>query len=73
MKAGKLPNGEVFDTSLQRGEPLQLKLGAGGVIQGFAKGLMDMCVGERRSITIPSKFACKYLPKFFFFPQVDLI
>lgn len=64
--AGKFADGKVFDTSVQRGQPLQFKLGSGGVIKGFERGLVGMCVNERRSIFVPSHLACN-AKKYFFF------
>lgn len=53
---GKLVTGEVFDSSLER-EPLEVKLGEGSLIPGFEKGLMDMEVEEKKTITIPKEEA----------------
>jgi len=53
---GKLNNGQVFDSSLQR-EPLEIKLGEGRLIPGFEKGLVDMKVNEKKTITIPKEEA----------------
>ncbi|KAL9058105.1 MAG: hypothetical protein Q9162_001967 [Coniocarpon cinnabarinum] len=50
---GTLENGNQFDASYDRGQPLDFKLGAGQVIQGWDKGLLDMAVGEKRKLTIP--------------------
>ncbi len=49
---GKLNDGQVFDSSLQR-EPLEVTLGQGALIPGFEKGLIDMEVDEEKTITIP--------------------
>ncbi len=49
--------GEVFDSSWDRGEPLEFPLGAGMVIEGWDKGLEGMKVGGRRKITIPPEQA----------------
>ena len=35
----------------------QFRLGRGEVIQGWDKGLVGMCVGEKRLLTIPSDLA----------------
>lgn len=53
---GKLDNGQVFDSSLDR-EPLEVKLGQGSLIPGFEKGLMDMEPKEKKTITIPKEEA----------------
>jgi len=51
---GKLfSNGNKFDSSLDRGQPLPLTLGVGQVIKGWDEGLVGMCVGEKRTLTIP--------------------
>jgi len=48
---GKLAGGQVFDSSVER-EPLEVKLGEGKLIPGFEKGLVDMAVKEKKTITI---------------------
>ena len=53
---GKLDNGQVFHSSLER-EPLKVKLGEGRLIPGFEKGLVDMKVNEKKTITIPKEEA----------------
>jgi len=45
--------GKQFDASYDRGSPLSFNLGAGRVIKGWDQGLLDMCVGEKRTLTIP--------------------
>ncbi|XP_024975203.1 FK506-binding protein 2-like [Cynara cardunculus var. scolymus] len=52
---GKLTDGKVFDSSFERGTPLEFVLGSGQVIKGWDDGLMGMCVGEKRQLTIPAK------------------
>ncbi len=49
---GKLSNGQVFDSSLDR-EPLEITLGQGMLIPGFEKGVVNMKVNEKKTITIP--------------------
>ncbi|MFI9722439.1 FKBP-type peptidyl-prolyl cis-trans isomerase [Streptomyces sp. NPDC052396] len=49
--------GEEFDASWNRGNPLEFKLGAGQVIQGWDKGIQGMKVGGRRKLTIPAHLA----------------
>ena len=48
---GKLNDGHVFDSSTER-EPLEVKLGEGKLIPGFEKGLLDMKVNQKKTITI---------------------
>lgn len=50
---GKLTDGQVFDSSLER-EPLEFTIGAGQMILGFEKGVMDMELNEKKTINIPS-------------------
>jgi FK506-binding protein 2 len=47
----------VFDSSIQRGSAFQFTLGAREVIQGWDDGLMSMCIGEIRKLTIPGHLA----------------
>jgi len=54
---GKLTNGEKFDSSHDRNDPLPLTLGIGQVIPGWEEGLLDMCLNEKRILTIPSRKA----------------
>lgn len=50
---GKLTNGTVFDSSVQRNEPFKFKIGIGQVIKGWDEGVMGMCVGQSCRLTIP--------------------
>ncbi|CAM5589746.1 FKBP-type peptidyl-prolyl cis-trans isomerase [Streptomyces abikoensis] len=49
--------GEEFDASWNRGNPLEFKLGAGQVIEGWDKGIQGMKVGGRRKLVIPAHLA----------------
>ena len=49
-------NGEKFDASYDRGQPFPFTLGAGQVIKGWDEGLVDMCIGEKRTLTIPPSY-----------------
>jgi FKBP-type peptidyl-prolyl cis-trans isomerase SlpA len=50
---GKLEDGTIFDSSLVEGrEPLKAKLGEGQLIPGFESGLIDMTIGENKTIEI---------------------
>ncbi|WP_129359654.1 MULTISPECIES: FKBP-type peptidyl-prolyl cis-trans isomerase [Micrococcaceae] len=50
-------DGEEFDASWNRGEPLAFQAGVGQVIQGWDEGLIGMKVGGRRRLEIPSELA----------------
>uniref|UniRef100_A0A0F7GZ49 peptidylprolyl isomerase n=1 Tax=Pelargonium nanum TaxID=59882 RepID=A0A0F7GZ49_9ROSI len=52
---GKLTDGTVFDSSFERGDPIEFELGSGHVIKGWDQGLLAMCVGEKRKLKIPAK------------------
>ncbi|KAF2141040.1 uncharacterized protein K452DRAFT_327304 [Aplosporella prunicola CBS 121167] len=54
---GTLEDGTEFDASYNRGQPLSFTVGAGMVIKGWDQGLLDMCVGEKRRLTIQPEWA----------------
>jgi len=45
-------DGSEFDSSYGR-QPIAFELGRGMVIKGWDAGLLAMCVGEKRKLTIP--------------------
>jgi FKBP-type peptidyl-prolyl cis-trans isomerase FklB len=52
---GKLTDGKVFDSSVERGSPIDLPVS--GVIPGWVEGLQLMHVGEKIKLYIPSDLA----------------
>ena len=52
---GRLINGQVFDSSVRRGEPAEFPVG--GVIQGWVEALQLMPVGSKWQLYIPSNLA----------------
>ena len=50
---GWLKDGTKFDSSLDRGQPFQFRLGAGRVIKGWDEGVVGMNIGSKRKIIIP--------------------
>jgi FKBP-type peptidyl-prolyl cis-trans isomerase len=58
---GRLTNGKVFDSSVERGAPAEFPLG--GVIPCWTEGLQKMKVGGKANLVCPSETA--YGPKGF--------
>ena len=52
---GTLIDGTVFDSSVQRGEPISFPVG--GVIPGWVEALQLMKVGDKWQLVIPAKLA----------------
>lgn len=51
---GQVWNGNVFDNSYDRGQPLNFQVGVGMVIAGWDEGLIGQRVGSRVLLSIPS-------------------
>ena len=50
-------DGTQFDSSYDSGDPFTFTLGMGQVIEGWDEGLLGMCIGEGRKLTIPPAMA----------------
>ena len=51
---GTLDDGTQFDCSYDRGEPIDFTCGAHQMIAGFDAAVIDMEVGEKRTVHIPA-------------------
>jgi len=51
---GWLENGSKFDSSKDRNQPFQFRLGGGQVIKGWDEGVQGMKIGGTRKLTIPA-------------------
>ena len=49
---GSLTDGTEFDSSYNRGEPIEFQVGAGQMIGGFDTAVEGMTEGEKKSITL---------------------
>ena len=58
--SGWLTSGEMFDSSVVRGEAIEFPLN--GVIQGWTEGVQLMVIGEKRRFWIPESLAYKGQP-----------
>ncbi len=50
---GTLENGKKFDSSVDRDQPFEFRIGEGAVIKGWDEGLASMKVGGKRKLIIP--------------------
>ena len=51
---GKLLDGTKFDSSVERGTPIDFPVGQGRVIKGWDEALLSMKKGEKRVLIIPA-------------------
>ena len=54
---GRFVDGQVFDSSVERGEPFTFTVGAGQVIPGWDATVSNMKVGDKVTVLIPSDLA----------------
>ena len=54
---GTLDDGTQFDSSIERGEPIEFVCQTGQMIKGFDAAVEDMVVGETRQVHIPASEA----------------
>jgi FKBP-type peptidyl-prolyl cis-trans isomerase len=54
---GTLQNGQQFDNSYAKGEPLTFKVGGGKVIKGWEQGVVGMKAGGQRILVVPPELA----------------
>ena len=54
---GTFENGEKFDSSVDRGVPLDFQVGAGQMIPGFDSAVVGMKIWDKKSITLEPKDA----------------
>ena len=54
---GTLDDGEQFDSSRERGEPISFTVGGGMMIPGFDNGVMGMAIGELKTLNCVPKDA----------------
>ena len=52
---GQIWDGQAFDNSFDRGQPLSFQIGVGMVIRGWDEGLVGQRVGSRVLLSIPSE------------------
>ena len=50
---GRLIDGTLFDSSIERGQPISIPIGVGQVIPGWDEGIMMMSKGEKGVLYIP--------------------
>ena len=53
----RLEDWTVFDTSYERGQPLHFAVWAGQMIKWFDAAVVDMMVGDKKTVTLPPEEA----------------
>lgn len=54
---GTLPGGDVFDSSVVKGEPFKFQIGVGAVIKGWDEGMMQLQKGQKATLICPPEYA----------------
>jgi FKBP-type peptidyl-prolyl cis-trans isomerase len=54
---GFLENGDIFDSSVLKGQPISFRLGTGMVIRGWDEGISNLNVGGMALLSIPYELA----------------
>lgn len=54
---GKLLDGTIFDSSVQRGQPFNFEIGTGQVIKGWDEGFLLLKKGAKATLIIPADLA----------------
>ena len=54
---GQLADGTVFDSSVERGQPIEFPIGVGRVIPGWDEGIAQLNKGAKAKLYIPSSLA----------------
>ena len=54
---GTLTDGKQFDSSYDRGEPLEFVVGQGQVIKGWDQGITQLQKGQKARLTCPAAYA----------------
>ncbi|KAI9081902.1 hypothetical protein K1719_036164 [Acacia pycnantha] len=52
-----IPSGQIFDSSLEKGQPYIFRVGSGQVIKGLDEGILGMKIGGKRRLYIPGSLA----------------
>ena len=66
-------SGVKFDSSYDRGEPIDLTIAEGSVIEGWVKGIPGMQVGGKRRLIIPSSLGYGSYGSYGIPPDSDLV